>query len=327
MTELKNIRFSFLAIAFLLCNLIVLPFDFFLQLKITVPFWSFYLIEISFAFLILFAAFPKTRINSIIKICVVFLVFISFCFVLQGFLPFAAEHKILAFEVNEDLNSLKIVINLIGLIVLHILGCFLFASELLRKEDGDAEAQSPVDDEGSTLQYQREFNQEQELQNQILNNSQESLQEEAEDFLDQEEPNYKENLSSLFDIYLDDYDNNQNQVEKKIGNMEKVLLDNLKDGVTGAMCLDANGEELHDPVFHWEGFNKFDLIDLYKSNDDLSANLDEGSLCQMLFSDNDHWYLVAKYRGNYLLLQTDDSKPDSLIENSFYLVQAIRECA
>lgn len=324
MTELKNIRFSFLAIAFLICNLIVLPFDFFLQLKITVPFWSFYLIEISFVFLILFAAFPKTPINSIIKICVVFLIFISFCFVLQGFLPFAAEHKILGFEVNENLNSLRIVINLIGLVVLHILGAFLFASELLRKDDGD-EAYNEADDNGATLQYQKEINEYDQSENQTYYDTQALINSDQDEYIE-EETDYKEDLSTLFDIYLDDYENNQNQVEKKIGNMERILLDNLKDGVTGAMCLDANGEELHDPVFHWEGFNKYDLIELFKSNDDLCINLNEGSLCQMLFCDNEHWYLVAKYRGNYLLLQTDEEKPDTLIENSFYLVQAIREC-
>lgn len=326
MTELKNIRFSFIAIAFLICNLIVLPFDFFLQLKFTVPFWSFYLIEISFVFLILFAAFPKTPINSILKICVVFLVFISMCFLLQGFLPFAAEHKILSFEVNEGLNSLKIVINIIGLVVLHLLACFLFASELLRK-DNEGNPQNPVDDSASTLQYQREVSQDQGIIEQSYDDTQEFAQEEYQEEAIGEDPDYKENLSSLFDIYLDDYENDQNQVQKKISNMEQVLMENLKEGVTGAMCLNENGEELHDPVFHWEGFNKYDLIDLYKSNDDLSANLDEGSLCQMLFSDNSHWYLVAKYRGNYLLLQTDETKPDTLIENSFYLVQAIREFA
>jgi hypothetical protein len=324
--ELKNIRFSFLAIAFLICNLVVLPFDFFLQLKITVPFWSFYLIEISFVFLILFAAFPKTPINSIIKISVVFLVFISFCFLLQGFLPFAAEHKILSFEINEELNSLKIVINLIGLAVLHILGCFLFASELLRRDERNQEA-SENSDPGSTLQYQRDLSQEHDAKYQNLQAAQALINDNQDEIINEDDPDYKENLSSLFDIYLDDYENNQNQVEKKIGNMENILLNNLKDGVTGAMCLNENGDELHDPVFHWEGFNKFDLIELYKANDNLSENLNEGALCQMLFCDNEHWYLVAKYRGNYLLLQTDDSKPDTLIENSFYLVQAIREFA
>lgn len=314
MTELKNLRFSFLVIAFLICSLIVIPFDFFVQLKISIPFWSFYLLEICFVFLILFAAFPKASISSTIKISVVFLIFISFCYLLQGFLPIHADHKILAFEITENISSLKIVINVLGIIALHIMACFLFASELLRKEK-DTE---PKAEHGSTLQYQRDVSLDQEYSNQ----QKFSTQNEIEDI---DNIDYKENLSSLFDIYLDDYENNPNKIQQKLGNMESILLNNLKEGVTGAMCLNPDGEELHDQIFHWQGFNKYELIELYKANDKLSANLNEGALCQMLFSDQTHWYLVAKYRGNYLLLQTDESRPDSLIENSFYLVQAIRQ--
>lgn len=235
---------------------------------------------------------------------------------LQGFLPIHADHKILSFEITEKITSLKIIINVLGIIALHITGCFLFASELLRKEkDSSVKAER-----GSTLQYQKEVSMDQGY----LNKENYDQQDEIEDTGN---INYKENINSLFDIYLDDYENNPNKIQQKLGNMESILLNNLKEGITGAMCLDPHGEELHDQIFHWQGFDKYELIELYKTNDKLSANLNEGGLCQMLFSDQNLWYLVAKYRGNYLLLQTDEAKPDSLIENSFYLVQAIRQFA
>jgi hypothetical protein len=328
MSELKNIRFSFLAIAFLICNLVVLPFDFFVQIKFSIPFWSFYLLEICFAFLVLFAAFPKNGLSVISKISTSFLVFLSICFLFQGFLPFAAEHKLFAFEFQDNLANTKIVINLVGLVVMHILACFLFASELLRKEDSE-ELHADFD-QGSTLQYQREENEAMMMREEFLD--EEVSQEEyyQEDY--QEEVDYKEEVNSLFDIYLDDYENNQfanNEVEEaqKLHNMEELLINNLKEGVTGAMCINPKGEELHDQVFHWQGFNKFDLLELFKANDNLCKSLEEGSLCQVLFSDSQHWYLIIKYRGNYLLLQTNEKQPDELIENGFYLVQAIREQA
>ena len=331
MTELQNLRLRFLLIAFLLCNLIVLPFNFFIPLKLTVPFWSFYLLETSFVFVVLFIAFPKIEIRSLIKISVVFLLFISLCFFIQGFLPFAPEHKILSFYINEVQNSLKIVINLVGVIVLHLASCFLFASELFRK----------VAPQDQTLQYKKEEPINQSLDQDIMlsdipnfHNTEEQQvapQEKlsTKDYISHlnEDSDYKESLNSLFDIYLEDYENNLSQEEQDLGNMETILIENLKQGITGAMCLNSQGEELHDPVFRWEGFGKFDLMELFQSNDNLSANLNEGSLCQMIFSDKTHWYLIAKYRGNYLLLQTTEKAPDKLIENSFYLVQAIRQFA
>ncbi len=312
MSELKNIRFSFLAIAFFICNIAVLPFIFFVNLKITVPCWSFYLLEISFIFLILLAAFPRTAVSSLLKISVVFIVFISACFLLQGFFPFAPENKLLSFIINEETNSFKIIINLVSLVVLHLVSCFLFASELLRGEKEEI-----ANDIKPTLNYQRE---EQEIKETTQDNT--KLTDMSNGKVD-----LKNNVNSLFDIYLDDYTNEVTEKTQDLGNMENILLSNLKEGVTGAMCLNSKGEELHDPIFHWQGFNKFDLMELFQANDGLSENLDEGGLCQMLFSDNEHWYLIAKYRGNYLLLQTDERGPDCLIKNIFLLVKAIRQYA
>ena len=157
MTELKNLRFSFLVIAFLVCNLIVLPFDFFIQLKIEIPFWVFYLLEVALVFLMIFFALSRSAIYSILKVCVAFLIFISVCFLAQGFLPFAPEHKIMSFNFGQTLFSTKIVINIVGLLVLNLVSCFLFISELLRAEEGASatESQEHPSATGSTLQYQK----------------------------------------------------------------------------------------------------------------------------------------------------------------------------
>jgi len=313
--ELKNIRFRFVAFAFLLCNFVVLLLDFLIPIKITIPFWGFYLIEIPFCFLILFLAFPKYDLKPLLKIAPAFIAFLALSFVLHGFLPFSAQHKLISYSVLELNLQMELTINLIAVLSLHLLTIFLFASEALREtKDKDLYYEASP---GDSLQYQKQTAEPnlQEQQTQSL------LEDDYE-----EDTDIREDINSLFDLYIDDV-NLEDDSQELINHLEEILINNLHEGITGVMCLGPNAEELHSEIFHWQGFAKQQLLDLFKRNNEISLNLDEGNLCQLLFSDTQYWYLVAKFRGNYLLLQTTESQPDLLVENGFYLIQAFKEFA
>jgi len=49
------------------------------------------------------------------------------------------------------------------------------------------------------------------------------------------------------------------------------------------------------------------------------------ALCQFLFNDDKYWYIVAKYRGNFILLQTDLADPGILMETIYKVISSLKD--
>jgi hypothetical protein len=102
------------------------------------------------------------------------------------------------------------------------------------------------------------------------------------------------------------------------------LLDNINEDITGAMCIDKDGAMLHDTVFNWVGYPKETLLGFFQRDNQISKELGTGALCQKLFKDSQHWYIIAKFRGNYLILQTEREDPRPLLETSYKVFKALK---
>ena len=292
----KQIRLKFLFNALLVTLFLGAPIPFFSQIVKEIPLISLLLGEVSLIFLVILASFPKAGIRDIVKIGCYYLVFISICFSLLSFIPVETKYKLFAFDAFEGFMPNLVSINLIGLIILNTIACLFFGMELSRKVP-------------ASTQKSREIEQLADVQSGVPKSK-------AAEVMKQE-------VNSLFDLYLKDYKLGKLEENDKLENLERALLENMDSDISGALCADKDAKLLEDTVFAWSGYSKDALLEVFNAQSQNSKDLGTGRLCQILFQDSDHWYIVAKYRGNYLMLQTEQANPGPLLETSYRVFKAL----
>lgn len=298
----RKLRISFLINAFVVTLLLVAPIPFFSQIVKDIPIISLFLGEVSLIFLVVLASFPKAGLREILRIGSKYMLFVSTCFTVLSFLPIATKFKLFAFDFSEGGVPDLVAVNLIGLIILNTIACLFFGVELNRK---DVEPQDKP--EKPKRKKVEEF-------------AVPQIQEKETTKISSE---LKRDVNTLFELYLKDYEDGNFEADEKLENIENALLNNISTRVSGALCTDKNGKVLHDTVFHWDGYPRETLINVFQRDNESSKALGTGALCQMLLKDGAYWYLVAKYRGNYLMLQTEESDPSALLETGYKVFKAL----
>lgn len=295
----RKLRPAFLVNAMLLTLVLVAPIPFLTQFVKEIPLISLILGEVSLIFLIVLASFPKAGIKEIIKLGLQYLIFLSLAFSVLSFMPFAQKFKLFAFEMTNTAIPNSVAVNIVGLVLINVLVCILFAIELNRK--------APV----------RRFKTKEER----------DMAKIAELETEQERSSFSNNLkaevNSLFDLYLKDYESGEIESNRKLENIENVLLSNIDMNISGAVCVDKDGKMLHNTVFNWAGHAKDTIMDVFNRHNDISKKLGTGMLCQMIFQDREHWYIIAKFRGNYLILQTEEKDPAPLLETCYKVFRVL----
>jgi len=69
------------------------------------------------------------------------------------------------------------------------------------------------------------------------------------------------------------------------------------------------------------GEAKDDLMAIFSSHQDLITKMDSGILCQMLFAQGEHWYLIAKFKSQYIIMRSCQSEPSSLLDTGYKVLK------
>jgi hypothetical protein len=303
MSSHRKLRISFLLNAFIVTLLLVAPIPFFSQIIKDIPLISLFLGEVSFIFLVVLASFPKAGLNEILRIGSRYLFFVSSCFSVMSFLPIDAKFKLFSFDFSEGGMPDMVAVNIIGLIILNTVACLFFGVELNRKDLPSEEIELPRKTKVEDILLPRPA--------------------EVEPPKNEISSELKKDVNTLFELYLQDYEAGNLESDEKLENIENALLTNITPKISGAMCTDKQGNVLHDTVFHWEGYPRETLIQVFNRNNENSKELGTGALCQLLLKDGTYWYLVAKYKGNFLMLQTDENDPSALLETGYKVFKAV----
>ncbi len=296
----RELNLGFLVKSLCISFLLVIPIPFFTQIIKEIPFLTLFLGEVSLIFLVVLASYPKAGLNEILKIGSKYLFFIALSFALLGFLPISPKYKLFSFQILGTGFPSSVAVNLIGLIVLNVITCLLFGKENQNHINREVRPQAIVPDPTQELKQMEKLVERKKINAKI-----------------------KKEVNTLFDLYLKDYELGQIDKNDRLENIEAALLKSIDMDISGALCVDKDGKVLHDTVFTWSGYSKDMLIELFKTQNENSKSLGTGLLCQMLFNDNSFWYIVAKYRGNYLLLQTESKSPAPLLETCYRVFKSL----
>lgn len=109
--------------------------------------------------------------------------------------------------------------------------------------------------------------------------------------------------------------------QTKMSKIESALLEHIHPEVSSVICVDKNGISLTSTFFQWNGLPQEILINAFYEHNDIAETYSESKLAQLLLRDGEHWYLVAKYRGNYLLLQGAGLDIKPLMDTSFRVIK------
>ncbi|MDD9898769.1 MAG: hypothetical protein OXU45_07205 [Candidatus Melainabacteria bacterium] len=128
---------------------------------------------------------------------------------------------------------------------------------------------------------------------------------------------------SFYEMSIREFEEVKEQAVKptKMNAIERALLEHIHPAVSCAICVDKTGASLTSTFFEWNGLPQEILINSFYEHNELAEAYGDSKLAQLLLRDGEHWYLVAKYRGNYLLLQTGDTNIKPLIDTSYRVIK------
>ena len=134
----------------------------------------------------------------------------------------------------------------------------------------------------------------------------------------------KSEVNEIFDIYLERFhEEEEHNVDKKLEKLENALVKAINPQISAALCLNENFEKSEDTVFHWEGIEKEDLSALFQDFDKISTESGTGKLCQCLINLDETWYMIAQYRGMYLVLKSRENEFSNLLDVSYKVFKTL----
>jgi cell division protein FtsB len=314
---------TFLLISFFLVVALSGLLPFFLDFSKEIPLISLVLGQIALVFLFVLGSFPKAEIKELMRVSSVSLLFIGLAYSLLGFLPF--EQKVFVLQISQTIFPDSVSVNLASLLVLNIFSFTLLNIDFnLRNNVSQEETTAKKFDEIKPKQNEK-FKEEPKQQKPIKQEIKKLQVEEDRISRQKLETALKREVDSLFDLYLHDYEGTNDTKEQSIDLelFENALLNNMDMNIRGAICLDKHAETLKDTVFHWDGTNKDTLIEFFKKNDAISRQIGAGKLCQLLVSNDDHWYIISKFRGNYLVLKSANMDIKPLINTAYKVFKSL----
>lgn len=240
--------------------------------------------QVSLAFFMILINFPKRSLLEIFRINSRYLFFLAVIYASLSLVP--VSPKFITFgNVSKSFPEL-IKVNLLSIIFANLLSILFFAKA--------AKAKS------KNLDTKKEKTQKTKLN--IDRNTQEE--------------------NSLLDLYIQE--KKEKTEDLNLENLENIMLKKLTQEIIGAKCLNKEGKGNPDTVLKWMGYDCEKLISIFNKNNLSSQQLGLGALCQFLFNYDKSWYIVLKYRGNFILLQTDIPDPSILMETSYKIISELK---
>lgn len=303
--------------------------------------------QVALIFLFILAAFPRANYRHIIELSTAYISFIGICFVLLSFLPFDSSNKIFGWE---NLPSL-VLVDLPTLIFLNI-GSFVYMNlgfYIYKESEDGSNPENISHTEDDSQNYQESFKDslikiykqytksttKSETPNQIPA-SKPIAQKLESPMVIPEKRNYgsmekvkkelKSEVENLFSVYLNEEPASPVSPDKRkeqLNEIEEILIKNLDSSIEEALCMDSHGKILNNSVFRWRDANPEDLIDLFDRHNLSSEKLNTGRLCQVLAKSENHWYMIARYRNNFLALKSNEEDPGALLDTSFKVFKSL----
>lgn len=318
---MKKNTFLFTSLFLVVILSALIPF--FVDFSKEIPLISLVLGQIALIFLFVLGSFPNAEIKEILRMSTVSLLFIGFAYSLLGFIP--SPEKVFVLQINPGSIPNIVSVNLISLLTINIFSFTLLNIDFNLRKKSLEELANLKNEEIKESEKIKEIKK-QEIKSKAAKEEAKKLQE-AEDRASRVklENTLKREVDSLFNLYLSDYEQNSGSKEKGIDLeiLENALLNNMDMKIKGAICLDKNGEALKDTVFHWDGTHKDVLVEFFGRNNEISKQIGSGKLCQALISNDNHWYLISKFRGNFLILKSSDMDIKPLIDTAYKVFKSI----
>lgn len=268
------------------------------------------------------ASFPRADYELIGKLSLAYLAYIGTCFAVLGLMPMSPENKLFGWQNFPAL----IMVDIPSFILLNV-SAFIYMSLGFTSPKTISAEQEPPKQNNSILEeaekYQKQF---QENLSQIFSKPEpeapvtESILEVVKPVnIDNVKTELRDEVQNLFSDYLPEAP----EAEGKLNHVEEVLVQNLAPVVEEALCMDEHGNILNNSVFRWQSTEPSELIELFDKHNLSSQQLSTGRLCQMLINSENHWYMIARYRNNFLALKTSAEEPEALLETTFNVFRSL----
>lgn len=266
--------------------------------------------ELALAFVLNSLIFPSANNKRVIELSTKYLIITAGFFTLVAFLPSSSEQEVFSYSNYKAGIPLSVSVNSYALLLTNIFAClFLFLNHKLKA----------VKEEKVFYSYKKA-----DIGAEIW--GEEKDPEKLEKAVKSKEmaSELKSEVNEIFDIYLERFhEEEEHNVDKKLEKLENALVKAINPQISAALCLNENFEKSEDTVFHWEGIEKEDLSALFQDFDKISTESGTGKLCQCLINLDETWYMIAQYRGMYLVLKSRENEFSNLLDVSYKVFKTL----
>ncbi len=265
--------------------------------------------ELALAFLLNSLIFPTANNKRVIELSTKYLIITAGFFTLVAFLPSSSEQEVFSYSNYKAGIPLSVSVNSYALLLTNIFAClYLFLNQKLKT----------VKEEKVFYSYKKS-----DIGSKIW--GEEKDPEKLEKAVKSKEmaSELKSEVNEIFDIYLERFHEEEHNVDQKLEKLENALVKAINPKIAAALCLNEDFEKLEDTVFHWEGIEKENLSTLFQDFDKISTESGTGKLCQCLINMNETWYMIAQYRGMYLVLKSRENEFSNLLDVSYKVFKTL----
>jgi hypothetical protein len=274
--------------------------------------------ELAFAFLSISFMFPSVDNKKVIKLSAEFLVIIAVFFLLLVFVPLGEGNPAFIFKEplvnqvasgNRGQSPTAVLVNAYVLLLINLL---VFGIIYLKER---LHWKTIFDDSETTVNSFKKAD----FSNLIAEVPEEQIKNKQQALKSRRMANeLKDEVSEIFDIYLEQFSTKSySDTNAKLSSLEEALLKYINKDITAALCLDDSFTSLEKSVFFWDDSNKEELISVFKNSSQASQAIGTGKVCQALISSGTVWYLIAEFKGNYLLLKSRAKDYAPLLDTAY----------
>jgi len=274
--------------------------------------------ELAFAFLSISFMFPSVDNKKVIKLSAEFLVIIAVFFLLLVFVPLGEGNPAFIFKEplvnqvasgNRGQSPTAVLVNAYVLLLINLL---VFGIIYLKER---LHWKTIFDDSETTVNSFKKAD----FSNLIAEVPEEQIKNKQQALKSRRMANeLKDEVSEIFDIYLEQFSTKSySNTNAKLSSLEEALLKYINKDITAALCLDDSFTSLEKSVFFWDDSNKEELTSVFKNSSQASQAIGTGKVCQALISSGAVWYLIAEFKGNYLLLKSRAKDYAPLLDTAY----------
>jgi hypothetical protein len=245
--------------------------------------------ELAFAFLSISFMFPAVDNKKVIKLSAEFLVIIAVFFLLLVFVPLGEGTPAFIFKeplvnqvAGDNSGGQSPTAVLVNAYVLLLINLLVFGMIYLKER---LHWKTIFDDSETTVNSFKKAD----FSNLIAEVPEEQLKNKQQALKSRRMANeLKDEVSEIFDVYLEQFSTKS-----------------------------YSFTSLEKSVFFWDDSDKDELISVFKNSSQASKAIGTGKLCQALISSGTVWYLIAEFKGNYLLLKSRAKDYAPLLDTAY----------